>query len=488
MNVGIRRVGVAVVALLLLLVGQLTYLQVVDAKELAHDSRNPRDRLRDERAPRGKIISADNKVLARSVPSADTYQRQRVYPLGALTSQVVGYQSLVVGTAGLEREYNDVLTGRGRAKIDLRDVVDFLRGTKRVGNLTTSLRVDAQLVAKDALGDQKGSVVVIEPATGSIVAMYSNPSYDPTPLAGHNRQHVQENFNLLSADPANPALPRAYREIYPPGSTFKVVTVTDGLETGKATLDTTFPTLRELALPQSTNTIANFGRSSCGGDLTYVFVHSCNTAFAQIGLDLGNLFPPLMARFGVGDTPPLDLDPGAVASQGPAPNTFDQNKPRFALAGIGQGDVFTTPLQMAMVAAAIANGGVVMEPHLGTAVLDDEGKLLTRIQPKEWRRATTPEVAAQVRDLMVQVVNSRGGTGTAGAIAGISVAGKTGTAQTVEGESPHAWFVAFAPAEAPRYAVAVIVEHGGNAGSEATGGRVAAPIARKMLEFLLTGS
>ncbi len=485
MNVGIRRVGIAVSALLLILVGQLTYLQVVDARNLARDPRNPRERLRDERAPRGKIISADGKVLARSIPSNDTYERQRIYPFGALTAQTVGYQSLVVGTSGLERTYNDVLTGRGRATIDLRDVADFLRGTKRVGNVQTSLRVDAQLVAQQALGDQKGSVVVLEPATGNVVALYSNPTYDPTPLASHNRGEVQAYFDVLTNDPANPALPRAYREIYPPGSTFKVVTATSALESGVATVDTVFPTLRELTVPQSDRTIGNFGRSSCGGTLVEVFVRSCNTAFAQMGLDLGNTFPPLMGQFGIAATPPLDVDPGAVPSQGPAPNTFDQNKPRFALAGIGQGDVFTTPLQMAMVAGAIANNGTVMEPHLATTVTDDEGKVLATINPKVWKSATTPEVAATVRDMMVQVVNSPNGTGTAGAIPGVTVAGKTGTAQTTDDQDPHAWFVAFAPAEAPRFAVAVLVENGGNAGSEATGGRVAAPIARQMLEFLL---
>jgi penicillin-binding protein A len=485
MNTGIRRVGIAVTALLLLLVAQLTYLQIVDAKTLAHDTRNPRESLRDLRAPRGKIISADERVLARSVPSGDNLELQRQYPLGDLTSQVVGYQSIVVGTAGLERSYNDVLAGRGRARIELRDVVDFLRGTRRVGNLVTSLNVGAQLVAKAALGAQKGSVVVIEPSTGKVVAMYSNPSYDPTPLASHERKQVQRYYDVLTHLPDNPALPRAYREIYPPGSTFKVVTTTSALDTGVATLDSTFPTLRELPLPQSTNTIANFGHSSCGGDLTTVFVHSCNTAFAQLGLELGNQFPPAMARFGITRVPPLDVDPGAVASTGPTPNTFDTSKPRFALAGIGQGDVATTPLQMALVAAGIANGGVIMQPHLGVAVRDDEGKRLSSITPKPWLRATSAATAATVRDLMVQVVNSPNGTGTAAQIPGITVAGKTGTAQTAPNVAPHAWFVAFAPAEAPRYAVAVIVERGGDMGSEATGGHVAAPIAKKMLEFLL---
>ena len=484
MNVGIRRVGIAVTALMLLLVAQLTYLQVVDAKTLAHDPRNGRDILKDLRAPRGTIVSADDKILAISKPSKDVYKLQREYPLGSLVSQIVGYQSLVVGTTGLEKTYNDVLTGRGQSRLGLRDVVDFLRGTKRVGNLKTSLRVDVQQVAKSALGDQKGSVVVLDPTTGAIVAMYSNPSFEPQPLAGHRADPVQQYFNLLKNAPDNPALPRAYREIYPPGSTFKTVTVTASLDTpGVATLESVFPRIRFLPVPQSDRPISNFGGETGGGTLTDSFVHSYNTVFAQLGLKLGNNFPPAMRKFGVYDAPPLDIAPGAVASTGPAFGAFENNKPRFALAGIGQGDVFTTPLQMALVASAIADGGLVMRPHVATAVTDDQGRLSTPIRNTVWRRATSAATAATVRDLMIQVVER--GTGQAAQIPGIKVAGKTGTAQTVPGENPHAWFVAFAPADQPQYAIAVIVEHGGAQGGDATGGHLAAPIAQKILKYLL---
>jgi peptidoglycan glycosyltransferase len=172
-----------------------------------------------------------------------------------------------------------------------------------------------------------------------------------------------------------------------------------------------------------------------------------------------------------------------VASTGPQEGTFEQNKPLFAQAGIGQGPVATTPLQMALVAAGIANDGVIMRPHLGDVVTDDTNKPLEKITPKVWKRATSATTAHQVRDFMVQVVQR--GTGTAARLPGITVAGKTGTAQTTPGAAPHAWFVAFAPAEAPQYAIAVLVEHGGGR-TEATGGRVAAPIARDMLQFLLT--
>jgi peptidoglycan glycosyltransferase len=482
-NVGIRRVGLGVAVLMLVLVGQLTWLQVVDAKKLADNGYNPRKIFEQFNSPRGKIISADEQVLARSVPTKDEYGRQRLYPLGALTAQVVGYQSVTVGSTGLEAAYDNVLLGKGRSTIGLQDVVDFLRGKKRTGNLVTSLRVDAQQKAKDLLGDLRGSVVVIRPATGEIVAMYSNPSYDPTPLAAHNAKTVQAYFDLLKADPNKVNLPRAYREIYPPGSTFKTVTTAASIDALPDVTGRSFPFGTSFRPPQAGQSIANFGGESCGGTLERSFIVSCNITFARLGLELGEKLPPAMERFGLYQSPPLDLAPGAVASTGPTPGSFDNNKPEFALAGIGQGNVATTPLQMALVAAGIANQGVIMRPHLGRTVTDDAGKPVETIPNKVWMRATSAATAATVRDYMIQVVQR--GTGTAAQLPGVTVAGKTGTAQTTPGAAPHAWFVAFAPADAPQYAIAVLVEHGGGR-TEATGGRVAAPIARDMLQFLLS--
>jgi len=486
-NVGIRRVAYGVVVLMLVLVGQLTWLQVVDAKKLADNGNNPRKIREQFNSPRGSIISEDQKVLALSVDVKDEYGKQRQYPFGALTSQIVGYQSITVGSTGLEASYNDLLLGKGRSTFGLQDVVDFLKGKKRVGNLVTSLRVDAQQKAKDLLGDQKGSVVVIKPATGEIVAMYSNPSFDPTPLASHSAKTVQAYYDVLNAAPDNPALPRSYREIYPPGSTFKTVTTAAALGTGTATATTSFPTLTSILIPQAGKPISNFGGERCGGTLENSFVHSCNTTFAKLGFQLGEKFPPAMQQWGVEEQPPIDLIPGAVASTGPQAGTFEQNKPLFAQAGIGQGEVATTPLQMALVAAGIADKGVIMKPHLGHYVTDDTGKKLREIKPQIWKTATTEPIANQIRDFMIQVVQR--GTGTTARVAGFAIAGKTGTAQTVEGAAPHAWFVAFAPAEAPQYAISVIVEHAqinGSEANDATGGKVAAPIARDMLQFLLS--
>jgi peptidoglycan glycosyltransferase len=483
-NRAISRVATAVIVLLLLLVAQLTYLQVIDAKELADDPRNSRTYLRDFTRPRGEIISADGKVLARSIPSKDEYERQRVYPYGELFAQTVGYQSVVVGSTGVEKEYTAVLSGRDKSRLRLKDLGDLLLGKEQTGNVVLSMRTDVQLVAKAALGNQQGSVVVMDPRTGAIIAMYSNPSFDPQPLAGHNPKDVQAYWRSLNPDsPDTPLLPRAYRERYPPGSTFKIVTTEAALDTGIANPQTTFPVRTSFTPPQAGRSISNFGGDSCGGTLEESFVKSCNTTFAQLGLELGEKFPPQMSGFGIYAAPPLDLDPGAATSSGPPPGSFEHNKPLFALAGIGQGDVAATPLQMALVAAAVANGGTVMRPHVAAEIRDDEGKKLRTIDAEPWKTAMPPATAATLRDFMVQVVQR--GTGTSAQIAGVTVAGKTGTAQTCESCKPHAWFVSFAPAEAPQYAVAVIVEHGGSMGSEATGGHVAAPIAASVLKFLL---
>jgi peptidoglycan glycosyltransferase len=483
-NRAIARVGTAVIVLLLVLVAQLTYLQVLDANSLADDTRNSRTYLRDFSRPRGMIISADGRILARSVESDDEYERQRIYPFGELFAQVVGYQSVVVGSTGVERSYNAVLTGRDRDGIRLQDLGDLFVNKDPTANVVLSLRTDAQLLAKQALGDQKGSVVVLEPATGAIVAMYSNPSFDPQPLAGHNTRKVQEYYTLLNDLPGQPALPRAYREIYPPGSTFKIVTTEAALDTGIATPDTTFPSDTSFRPPQAGRPISNFGGRSCGGTLEQSFVRSCNNTFARLGYQLGEQFPPRMSGFGIYEAPPLDLSPTAVASTGPTPGTFATDNPSFALSGIGQDGVATTPLQMAMVAGAVANGGVVMTPHVAARIEDPDGELLREVDPGPWKTAMPPTTAVTIAGFMTQVVEN--GTGTNGQIEGIAVAGKTGTAQTCEGCAPHAWFVAFAPAEAPRYAVAVIVENGGSLSNEATGGRVAAPIAAQMLRFLLS--
>ncbi|HVW31125.1 MAG TPA: penicillin-binding protein 2 [Acidimicrobiia bacterium] len=480
MNRQIRRVGLAIMVCFGALFLQLNWLQLVDAHSLATNPRNVRAVLRDYAEPRGQILTSDGVVVARSEPTKDEFERLRTYPTGPLFAHTSGFFSFTLGASGVEDAYNKDLSGRDLDR-QFHNIGDWLIGKEQTGDAVLSLSNVAQETARDALGNRKGSVVVLDPATGEIIALWSYPSYDPSPLAAHSSSAIQAAYDGYLHDPDNPMLARAYRERYPPGSTFKIITASTAIETGTANPTSRYPVLRFLDLPQSDKQLHNFGNEACGGSMADALRVSCNTTFGQIGLDLGEKLVDGMKAFGITEDVPFDL-PEARAS-GPAAGTFEHNKPSFANAAIGQGNVAVTPLQMAMVAGAIANGGVIMAPHVVREIRDADGRVIRRIGPEEWRRAVSPTTAAAVTQMMIDVVKR--GTGTAAAIPGVTVAGKTGTAEA-PGGPPHAWFIAFAPAEAPRFAVAVLVERGGNDGDETTGGRVAAPVAQKVLAKLLS--
>jgi peptidoglycan glycosyltransferase len=482
-NRPIRRVAYSVTVLILVLVAQLTYLQVVDANKLANDPRNSRKAESEYNHARGSIETADGTIVAKSVPTSGDFKYLRQYPQGDLFAEVSGYQSFVdlVGKSGVEASYNRVLTGRDTS-LQLNNLGDLLNGNATTNNVVLSLTQAAQQAAKDALAGQKGSVVALDIKTGAVLAMYSNPTYDPNSLAVHDSQKVQTTYNAITSPLfGEPAKARAYTLRYPPGSTFKVITSKSAIETGIATPDSVFPESDGFSIPGTKTTLQNFGDETCGGSLLESLVASCNATFAALGYQLNDQFPPQMETCGINRQPPIDLEPPAVASVGPE---VGADRARFALAGIGQGDVFTSPLQMALIAAGIANGGVIMEPHVVKEITNANGKTVQTIDPKPWTTCMSPQTAAAVTGMMVDVVQR--GTGTAAQIDGVTVAGKTGTAQTALGNSPHAWFIAFAPAEAPRYAVAVLVEDGGAYNESATGGAVAAPIAKQVLQTLLT--
>jgi peptidoglycan glycosyltransferase len=482
----IRRVGFGVILLFVALAGQLSYLQLVRAEKLENDPRNVRNFLRDINRERGPVVTADGEVVAFSEPltRGGDFRFQRRYPLGDRFAHVSGYQSVVFGNTGVENSYNDELIGRTiELVLQPRNILDQLGRGNVTGTLVLSLSRSAQDAAAAGLAGRDGSVVVLDVRSGAVVAMYSNPTYDPNLLAGHTVDDVVAIRRVFDNSPKNPELARAYREVYPPGSTFKVVTAAIALDAGLFTPDSTFPSIDELTLPLTTETLENFGGATCGGTLFESFVVSCNTTFGAVGLGLGETFAEGLERFGINTPPPpLDLRPGAVRSIGPQPGTFRQEQPLFAQAAIGQGAIAVTPLEMALVAQAVANGGVMMVPHVGAQIRDPDGRVIDRIAPGEWRRAMSPQTSAILTEMMRAVVER--GTGTAAQIPGVPVAGKTGTAQ-VPGRDPHAWFIGFAPADNPVYAIAVLVENGGDLGSEATGGRVAAPIARDVLTTLL---
>lgn len=478
----IRRVGIGLLVLMGLLVGQLTYVQIGRADDLNADPGNVRIVLRDFARSRGPILTIDGEIIAQSVPSDDEYDYQRVYPDGELYAHLTGYQSLRYGTTGIERTYDDELLGKSFT-IGFDGIDDILTSNDPEGQVVLAIDSTGQRAARDQLAGNIGSVVVLDVRTGGVVTMYSNPTYDPNAIAHHDANVAAEFFDAYVADPTNPMRSRAYRERYPAGSTFKVVTTGAGIDAGVTDPTKRYPELTELELPLTDRTLSNFDGDECGGTLAESFRDSCNTTFGQIGLDLGEQLPPAVERWGVNVAPPpLDLSPGMVESLGPEAGTFKAEAPLFAQAGIGQGRVAVTPMTMAMVAQCVANDGQMLVPHFMAELRDRDGAIVERATAERWRRCTSATTADAITTMMVDAVAN--GTGTRAQIPGVTVAGKTGTAQQPDGP-PHAWFIGFAPAEAPRYAIAVLVERGGGLGDDATGGRVAAPIARNVLAALL---
>lgn len=471
----IRKLGIVLMGLFVLLFVQLNRIQVLQADKLANAPGNTRNATRDFSRPRGIIQTADGVVLARSVDVDTAFKRQRQYPEAELFGHITGYFSFTYGSDGIERTYNDVLAGRD---LNVRRLSDVLADRTVTNDVTLTITKRVQQVARDALQGRKGAVVALDPTNGAVLALWSFPSYNPEPLSGHDQKAVQSAWDGLEKDANQPMLPRTYRRSYAPGSTFKVVTAAAALEQAPELVGKSYPTLRALDLPQTNRDLPNFGGSSCGGNLAALLRVSCNTGFAQMGMDLGTgRLTDEAEQFGFNAAPPLDL-PAAARSNFPEKNSA----PGLAQAAIGQQDVTATPLEMALVAAGVANGGSIMKPHLLAEVRDHQGGVVQSAEPSEWKRAMSAENAAALRDMMIQVVNS--GTATRIALPGIQVAAKTGTAQTT-GDNSHAWIIAFAPAEAPKVAVAVIVESQPGLGDTVTGGRVAAPIARAVLQAAL---
>ncbi len=489
-------IGKVLLVLFLLLFGNLFRLQVVDAKKLANHPGNTRNAVRDFGRLRGSMITSDGVVIAKSTRNPNRqskFQYLRSYPIPNRYGHLTGYFSFTYGSTGIERSANDVLAGREGALVISRGKLEqILNDRTEVSDVTLTINDEVQKAAAAALGQRKGSVVAIDTRTGAVLALYSWPTYDPGPLTGLDQEKVGKAYNALANDADQPLLARAWRQLYPPGSTFKVITTAAALQSGTVTADTTFPSISELPLPQTTRPLKNFGGGTCGGTLANSFVVSCNTTFARIGLDLGADELGTRARsFGFDQRPPLDIAPGAVASKFPPSEFFKKNAPGLAQGAIGQGDVAATPLQMALVAAGIANGGRVPAPYIVAKVQERSGAVVRTGSSRTWTTATTPEVADAIKAMMIEVVAN--GTGKRAAIPGVTVAAKTGTAQTTTGRTTgstapklraHAWTIGFAPAEAPRVAIAVIIENQ-NEVSTTTGGKIAAPVLAKVMTAAL---
>ncbi|MBK5224866.1 MAG: penicillin-binding protein 2, partial [Acidimicrobiia bacterium] len=496
MNAQIRRLALGIMVCYLVLFAQLNNVQIFGAERLRDNPDNNRAIVANYSRPRGTVSTADGVVVARSVEVDTDLQRKREFPEGELFAQVSGFYSFHYGASGVEETYDDELAGE-TSDLELRSLSDLFVDRDRSGSVVLTLRSDVQRAARDALGEREGSVVALDVETGEVLAMWSWPSYDPNVVSDPDRDTASNARSLYLLDDRDPMLGRAYQERYFPGSTFKVVTAIAGLESGLVTRDSpVYEAVSEWTPPLTTRPIRNNG-ATCGGTLIDILKVSCNTAFAEMGaLTIGPT--RLIAgaeQVGFNDTPPIDL-PNPARSVFPtdygvplrtaesqsldpdAPGTVFEDTPSLALASIGGFDVAATPLQMALVAAGVANNGQIPSPHVVREIRDADGGLVREIEPEPWRRGMSPATAATMREAMLAVV--AGGTARGLAIPGWEVGGKTGTARvTEEPAQSHAWIVGFAGPEggAPRIAVAVVVLAQPGA-SETGGGRVAAPIAR----------
>ncbi len=472
MNVRVFHLFGLVVLLFSLLVGFTSYWSVFDAKGLEANRANKRILLEELRIRRGLVFARDGEVVARNKVSGGRGSARfysRVYPTGGLFSHTVGYNFANRGRSGIERSHNDELTGDAD---EFTTIFDELRGREREGDdLLTTLDPEGQRAALDALAGRAGSIVAIEPQTGFVRVMAAVPGFDP------NR--VPSDFAQLNRAPGSPLFNRSTQSGYPPGSTFKVVTATAAIDSGRYTplssLSGRSPK-RIGGVP-----LSNFGGTSFGATtLTTALTKSVNTVWATVGERLGKeTLYEYMKRFGFNRKPPIDLPRDELRASG----VFSEGKlldegdaVDIGRVAIGQERLLVTPLQMAMVVSAIANDGSLMRPHLVERVRDAEGRTVDRVRPREESEVMKPATARALALMMSKVVEE--GTGTAAALEGIDVAGKTGTAEV--GGTNQAWFIGFAPVDAPRIAIAVTIER-----TTGQGGTVAAPVAKSVMEALL---
>lgn len=466
----------------LALFGAATVIQVIQADSLASDGRNTRTLYDSFRAQRGPIMAGDT-VLAQSVPVDDDFRFLRQYANPLVYAPVTGFFTLNQGLSGIEATENSYLTGSNSSQF-LEQMNSILTGRAAQGaSVNLTIRPDVQQVAWDALGNYQGAVVVTEVETGKILAMVSKPSFDPNILAGHNSGEVIDYYDALDNDPTEPLINRTIGALNPPGSTFKLVVAAALLESGQYTPESTVPNLERLGLPGTDVEIRNAGGDTCGpGDqvsLATAVSLSCNIPMAEFGMALG--YKPIVdmaKKFGFN----ASFEVPMTTAESHIPQVMDE--PQTALASFGQFDVRATPLQVALVSAAIANGGVEMYPSLIESITASDLRPITTFSPREYSRPISAQTAAQISAMMQASVSN--GAATNASIENVSVAGKTGTAENGPDEPYTLWFTGFAPADSePKYAVTVVVENGGGMGTNGYGNLIAAPIARVVLEAVL---
>ncbi|OZG49064.1 peptidoglycan D,D-transpeptidase FtsI family protein [Bombiscardovia coagulans] len=483
MNKALRQLFTAVIVLFVILGLSSTTIMGIRANALNNDSRNTRALYAEYGAPRGSILASDGTILAHSDHINDTFQYQRKYIAGPTYAPVTGFYSITNGSdRGIENSRNRLLTGQADSLWFDKIKTLFTGAQNRGASIETSINPRLQQVAYQALGQKSGSVVAIEPSTGRILAMVSTPSYDPNELATHNTNAAMESYNKIINRSDNPMLNRATSELYPPGSTFKVVVAAAALESGKYNPDTEIPAGATYTLP-GTNiglTNATGAGNGYGGKLSLqdALAYSSNTAFAQLGVSLGGgTIADQAKKFGYGSTLSVDGTNStgqpmkATASKFPAEATPD----KLAQASIGQGDTVTTPLQNAMVAAAVANGGKLMQPTLVDRVRSSDLSVLSETSPTVYAEPFSGNTAQALTGMMEGVVTKDSPNLQ---IPGVKVAAKTGTAQIgVNNDTNDGWTIGFAPAGQPKIAVAVVVHSTNSFGAASAG-----PIMKQVIQ------
>ncbi|MGX1544196.1 penicillin-binding protein 2 [Streptomyces adustus] len=484
MNKPLRRIAIFCGLLVLTLLLRDNWLQYVKADTLASDTDNRRVNITRYASPRGDII-VGGKAITGSVESGDNdFKYKRTWKDGAMWAPVTGYSSQAFGATQLEKLEDGILSGTDN-RLFFRNTLDMITGKKKEGgSVVTTLNAAAQKAAYQGLGNKKGAVAAIDPATGKILALVSTPSYDPSAFAGTSGSDEKAWNKVQKKNNADdPMLNRALRETYPPGSTFKVVTAAAALENGVVSgIDDPTKTPDPFKLPQTSTNLTNEHGGCENASLREALRVSCNTVFAKMADNVGNQKMIEQAeKFGFNNA---KLDTPVRAAESIYP---EDNRPQNALDGIGQGSNRATPLQMAMVASAVANNGKLMQPYMVDQLRASNLDVLETNEPKELSQAISSETAQKLQQMMETVVKT--GTGTKAQIDGATVGGKTGTAQhgLNNSEKPYAWFISYAKLSdgSTPVAVAVVVEDGAANRGDITGGGLAGPIARDVMKAVI---
>jgi peptidoglycan glycosyltransferase len=499
MNTPLRRVGVAMLAMLVLLLANITYIQLVKADDYRADSRNRRVLLDEYSRQRGKILTADQQIIANVKSTTGRLQYQRTYANGPMYAPITGYYSTRYGSNGLEASENEILNGSDD-RLFVRRLSDLITGRDpRGGNVVTTINSKVQQAAYDGMTANgfTGAVVAIKPNDGQILAMVSTPSYDPSGLASPDGSAQEKTWNQIADkyNPAKPMLNRAISENYQPGSTFKLITASAALAEGmnKTSEVTTAPGINVINGDTNCDTdedtcLSNYSRGTCGdGTMQSALQNSCNTAFAQLADKVGaDKLRDQAAKYGVGESEkiPMSVVPSCIGPRGDTCMTID-GRPALFQSGIGQKDVRMTALENASIVATIANDGSRMRPQLIQKILAPDLDEISGYDPDEVDQALSSSEANELTDMMKLSEEHTSGPGKRN---DLTIASKTGTAENgldPKSAPPYAWYVAFAPADNPQIAVAVVVESKDVA---ATGGKLAAGVGRAAIDALVGGS